>query len=338
MLLPGCRRAAPSPSPLPVHTGLLDTQRYRKEAPWKLGRSGRGDTTAWMVMFSAHIEYGVKEKHRQRFADYLCTSANWDPNKQIEDIKILLKAGIDLLLIDPMDHAVVRAGVEEAMRAGVPVILASTRVQSEQYVTWVTLDEEERGAACAEWLCRRIPGGRIIVMPSIPAAGDSNAWLRGVRRRLDAQPTLQEVKVLPCPWLAAEASKAMAALLDKSTAVDGVIVNNGVLGQGVVQAFVDRGGEIPPIAGGDDWNGWLRTAREHHVRFLGLSGGANLGLRCVDLATQVLSGEPVPGYVEFPYEVFDESALARYYRPDLSDHYWAINDLPDAWIERMFKP
>ncbi len=337
LLVSGCQRAASPNLPSPLHTGWIDTKRYRKNGPWKLGRSGRGDMTAWMVMFSAHIEYGVKEKYCQLFSDYFCTSANWDPNKQIEDIKILLAERIDLLLIDPLDQAVVKAGVEEAMQAGVPVILASTRVQSDQYVSWVTLDEEERGVACAEWVCRTAPAGRIVVVSSVPAAGDSAAWLRGVHRRLDDQPGMPPATVLQSAWSSSAAKQVLTPVLREAGPVDGVIVNNGLLGQGVVEAFAEHGPTIPPIAGGDDCNGWLRTAIAHNVRFLGLSGGANLGLRCVELATQVLAGQPAPGYVEFPYETFDEGLLYRYHRPDLSDHYWAVNDLPQAWIERMFK-
>lgn len=336
LLLPGCQRAPPAP-PAPVPTGWIETERYKKSLPWRIGRSGRGDVSAWMVMFSAHIEYGIQEKYRDYFKDYFCTAANWDPNKQIEDIKILLREGIDLLLIDPMDTTVVAAGVQEAMDAGVPVILASSRVRGAPYVSWVTANEEERGAACAEWLCRTTSGGRVAVLVSVPAAGDSTSWLKGVRRRLGDQPEMEMV-VAQCPWSSAGARGVMASMLDESMPINGVIVQNGVLGRGVVQAFTERGDETPPIAGGDDWNGWLRTAKEHAVRFMGLSGGANLGLRAVELATQVLSGQRVPRYVEFPYEIFDDSALDRYYYPDLSDHYWAVNDLPQAWIERMFKP
>lgn len=335
LLLPACQRTLPSP-PTPVQTGWIETERFKKSLPWRIGRSGRGDISAWMVMFSAHIEYGIKEKYREHFEDCICTSANWDPNKQIEDIKILLAEGIDLLLIDPMDATVVAAGVQEAMDTGIPVILASTRVTGAPYVSWVTTNEEERGAVCAEWISRSIMEGRVAVLVSVPAAGESESWLKGVRGRLADQPGIDAV-VERCPWSSAGAKQVMVSMLGGSTPIDGVIVQNGVLGKGAVQALVEHGDEIPPIAGGDDWNGWLRTAKEYGVRFTGLSGGANLGLRAVDLATQVLAGQRVLRYVEFPYEMLDESTLDRYHRPDLSDHYWAVNDLPQAWIERMFK-
>lgn len=336
LLVPGCRRIPSSPS-APMPTGWIDAERYKKSLPWQIGRSGRGDVNAWMVMFSAHIEYGIMEKYREHFKEYFCTSANWDPNKQIEDIKILLAEDIDLLLIDPMDTTVVAAGVQEAMDTGVPVILASTRVSGAPYVSWVTSNEEERGSACGDWLCRTITGGRVAVLVSVPAAGESELWLKGVCRRLGDRPDIEMI-VEQCPWSSAGAKHVMASILSEFTSIDGVIVQNGVLARGVVQAFTERSNKIPPIAGADDWNGWLRTAREYGVRFMGLSGGANLGLRTVDLAVEVLSGQRVPRYVEFPYKTFDDSVLDRYYCPDLSDHYWAINDLPEAWIERMFKP
>ena len=336
VLLPGCQRSPPPP-PTPLPSGWTDTQRYKKSPPWRIGRSGRGDINAWMVMFSAHIEFGIMEKYGEQFESYVSHSANWDPNKQVEDIRILLAEGIDVLLIDPMDTTAVATGVREAMHAGVPVVLAAGGLSAAPYVSWVAIDEEERGAAAAEWLCDTVGGGRVAVITGTRAAGDQERWLEGVRHRLDDQPEVESI-IARCPWSSAGAREAMRALLDQHAAIDAVIVHNGLLGRGVVEAFVERGDESPPISGVDDWNGWLRTAREHRVRFFGLGGGASLGLRAVELATDILSGVQVPRYVHFPYKVFDDSALDRYYRPDLSDHYWAIHDLPEAWIERMFKP
>ncbi len=294
--------------------------------------------SAWMVMYSAHVEYGAREKFRQHFSDYLCQSANWDPNKQIEDIKLLLAQSIDLLLVDPLDTAVVRAGVETAMRAGVPVILAPTSVQTDQYVSWVSSGEEARGARCAEWMSRATSGEHTVILRSTPSASDSPAWLSSVQSALDRLPGTRQVSVLQCPWSSSHAKAVMGSHLARSGRVEGVIVNNGVVGLGVIQAFLERGQTVPPIAGVDDWNGWLRVAKQHELRFFALSGGANLGLYCVELATQVLAGQPVPHYVEFPYQTFDGSRVDSYYRPDLSDHYWAIQDLPDTWISRMFGP
>jgi ribose transport system substrate-binding protein len=336
VLLPGCRRRVPSVLTVPTAAGLVQTERYRKDPPWRVGRVSRGDLSSWQIMLSAHIEYGITEKYRQYFSDYRLTVSNWDADKQILDIQGLLAAGIDVLLIDPLDAPAVASGVRQAMEAGVPVIWVSSGVQNAPYVSWVTTNEEERGALCTDWLCQRIDGGRVIVLQSDPASGDSRLWLQGVYSRLDACPHL-DVQVVTSFWQPSAAKTAISAALAGSPAIQGLIVNSGTAGQGAVEALSEGGIAIPPVAGGDDCNGWLRTAKERNVHFSGFGGSARLGLRCVELAMDVLSGKAVPAYEEFPYQVFDDTAIDRYYRSDLSDHFWAIHELPEPWIEKMFK-
>jgi hypothetical protein len=58
---------------------------------------------------------------------------------------------------------------------------------------------------------------------------------------------------------------------------------------------------------------------------------------CVDLAVQVLQGKPVPKIVEYPIVSFEQDQLDQYYRPDLTDQYFAINELPEAWILQYYK-
>jgi ABC-type sugar transport system substrate-binding protein len=290
-----------------------------------------------MVMLSAHIEYAAVDKYRDHFARYQSTSANWDPNKQIEDIQDLLAHGPDILLIDPMDTAVVASGVEQAVAADVPVILVSSYLSNAPYVTWLAQSEEERGTACVDWLVHEQAVERILVLSNRPASGANELWLQGVQRQLEAHGSVS-ARTERCQWSTVGARQATAALLEATTTVDGIVVRDGSIARGAVEAFVDQGLPIPPVAGADDWNGWLRTAKEQGVRFLGLTGSANLGLRAVELAMQVLSGEGAPGYELFPLHAFDHSELDAYYRPDLSEHYWAVHDLPESWVERMFRP
>ena len=89
VLLPACRGVLPLPSPVPPQQAKVPTERYKKPGPWRVGRAGLGDLSSWLVMLSAHIEYGFKEKYRDSFQEYLATSANWDADKQALDIQML---------------------------------------------------------------------------------------------------------------------------------------------------------------------------------------------------------------------------------------------------------
>ena len=56
----------------------------------------------------------------------------------------------------------------------------------------------------------------------------------------------------------------------------------------------------------------------------------------MELARKILRGEPVPKIVEYPMVSFEQDQLDKYYRPDLNDQYFAINDLPEAWVKKYY--
>ena len=323
------------PADTPVFTPAVTSGQWQKPPPWRVGRSGLGDLSSWWVMQSTHLEYAMKEMSKTRFEGGLALSANWDADKQALDIAELVNKGIDLLLVEPLNSPTVLSAVNQASSRGVPVILVSGPLEGANCVAWVTTDEESRGRASAEWLIERVPGGRVVVIQSEPCQGSGPAWVGSVRNVLSGSTDLQ-VDYLTSFWTPAEAKKVMLTALSSGPVPAGLVVNHGTVAQGSVEALVERGLAIPPVAGADDNNGWLRTAREHGVTFLGFGGSTRLGQRAIDVATAVLSGESVPSVVIQPQVTFDEGQLGRLYRPDLTDHYWANHDLPEAWIQAMF--
>lgn len=337
VLLPGCQPAAqPTPTPA-LSPGMVDTSRYKKNPPWVVGRAGSGDVNAWMVMFSAHFEYGIKEKYKDKFKEYHVTAANFDAAKQINDVEDLLAKNLDLLFIDPISEAALVGAVEKAMDAGIPVILASTRVRTDKYVSWVTTDNVRIGYLGADWLGRRLGGkGNVVLTMGAPGSSYAEDWLRGARQALSNYPDIKEVGLAYCFWSPVEAKKAVEAFIQATPQIDGVVPGGGQMALGAVDAFLDAGKPIPPMGGTDDWNGWLAKAKEHKVEFFSVSGGSSMSLTCVDLAVDVLSGKPVPKYVEYPVVTFDQTELDKYYRPDLSDQYWAVHELPEEWVQRLY--
>ena len=59
-------------------------------------------------------------------------------------------------------------------------------------------------------------------------------------------------------------------------------------------------------------------------------------MTAVNLAVKILRGEPVPKKVEYPVVTFEKNQLDKYYRPDLTDQYFAVNELPEAWIKKHY--
>jgi ribose transport system substrate-binding protein len=337
-LLPGCGQGGEATIVAPeVGAGMVDTTAYKKDKPWNIGRAGAGDTNAWMVSFSAHFEYSFTERYADEVENYYVTAANWDPTKQISDVEDLLTKGIDLLIIDPVSEAAMVGAVEDAMDAGTPVLLASTRVQTDKYVSWVTTNNVRTGFTSAEWLGKEMGGkGKVAITMGAPGSSYAAEWLGGIRQGLALYPDIEEVGLAYAFWSPVEAKKAWEAFLQADPDIAGVVPGGGLMGIGAVQAFVDAGLPIPPVGGADDGNGWLRIAKENNVKFIGVKSGSPMASTIADIAIKVLSGEPVAKYVEFPTSFFDQDDVDELYRPDLNDQYWASSNLPDEWIEKLY--
>lgn len=316
--------------------GMVDTSRYAKAGPWLAGRAGLGDTNAWMTMFGLHFRYGIEEKYAKEFKDFKVTSCFWNPVQQIADIEGLVAQKVDILFVDPATEAALVGAVEEAMDMGVPVILASTGVNTDRYVSWVSRDNTKTGYLYSEWMGKKLGGkGKVVAMMGMAGSSYAEDVLRGVRQGLGAYPGIEMLEAAYCDWSPVKAKETMEAFIQKYPVIDGVIADGGQMALGAVEALRDAGRPLPPMTA-DDWNGWLRIAKEHRVQFLAVSGGNPLALTCVDLAVKVLKGEAVPKIVEYPIVTFEEKDLDKYYRPDLNDQYFAVHELPESWIKKYY--
>ena len=265
-------------------------------------------------------------------------ACGYDVAKQISDIEDLMAKGIDLLIISPASEAALVATVESVMDAGVPVVLSSTRAQTDKYVSWITTNNIRTGYTTADWLAQQIGGkGKVAITMGAPGGSYAAEWLAGTRMALANYPDIEEVGLAYCFWSPVQAKEAWEAFLQKDPDIAGIIPGGGLMGIGAVQAFVDAGIPIPPVGGADDGNGWLRIAKQYDVKYIGEMSGSPMSAVVADIAIKVLKGEPVPKYVEYPGVFHTNEQLDELYRPDLSDHYWAGITMPEEWIERLYK-
>jgi ribose transport system substrate-binding protein len=319
-----------------VIPGMVDTSKYKKKGPWAAGRAGLADANAWMTMFGLHFQYGIQEKYAKEFKEFKRTSSFWNPVKQIADIEQLVAQGVDLLFIDPVSEGALVGAVEEVYDMGIPVVLASTVVNTDKYTTWVSRDNIKAGFHYANWMGKKLNGkGNVVVLMGMAGTSYAEDVLRGVKQGLSAYPDIKILETAYCDWSPVKAKETMEVFIQSNPKIDGIIADGGQMGFGAVEAMLDAGKKIPPITA-DDWNGWLRMAKQHDIDFLAVSGGNPLALTCVDLAVKILKGEAIPKIVEYPMVTFEKDELDKYYRPDLTDQYFAVHELPEAWIKKHY--
>ena len=222
-------------------------------------------------------------------------SANDDNDKQISDIKSLVKSGIDLLVVMPNEAAPITAIVEEVYNSGTPVIVVDRKILSDKYTAFVGADNYQIGKDIGQYLSKTQERKYNIVeltglSGSSPAMERHLGFLSGISSDKDAH--------LLCStdacWQKDSAYARMSSILSEHSNIDVVFSHNDRMAQGAYEAAKEAGREkdikfigvdaLPGVNGGIDLvkNGIL------FATFIYPTGGDVV----IDVAMSILSGQP----------------------------------------------
>ncbi|MCI8464408.1 MAG: sugar ABC transporter substrate-binding protein [Lachnospiraceae bacterium] len=106
-----------------------------------------------------------------------------DAAKQAAGIENMMEAGIDGLILAPVDSAAVVPQVQKCNEAGIPVITVDCNADGGEIVSFIESDNRSAGILCAEYLGERLEGkGNICITnaPNSSAARDRDEGFREV--------------------------------------------------------------------------------------------------------------------------------------------------------------
>jgi hypothetical protein len=112
------------------------------------------------------------------------------------------------------------------------------------------------------------------------------------------------------------------------------------MSQGIISAYLDAGLPIPPIAGGEYANGFLRQAAENNVPFYAIQYPNAMVIQCIDTAIAILQGEEVPRFVDFRDHMertqdFTNEEIDEFFNPDWSDDVFGPIFVPDEVLAEL---
>lgn len=335
--LAGCGTPTPTPGAKIVPSGMTDTSKYAKKPPWTIAFSSQGPTNSWIVMLEAHIEYAVKEKYKDLFKKYIYTDCNGSADKQVNDIQDILVQKPDVIVMGALGAAALVGMIEQAMDQGVPVVLISSRANTDKYITFVEPNNYMFGQEAAKYVVKKLNGqGNVICLSGIAGTQAAEDRLAGARATWAVNPGIKELGQAYCDWSPIKGKQATEAFLAAHPKIDAVWSDSGVMIIGAVQAFEEAKRPIPPVTG-EQFNGYLRILVEKKLDGFAIVYPTSIGLTGVELAIATLRGEMVPYYVPIPMPIYTDAKIADLFRADMPDDYWPGHNLPDAWIDKLFK-
>ncbi len=214
-----------------------------------------------------------------------------DAAGQLEDLRTLISAGVDAIVVNPADPAALNPALAEAKAAGITVVAVDSPVTDpDTYI--LSNDQANYGYLGAKWLFEQLGGtGNVVYMRGIAGVQSDTDRDTGFKKALAENPGINVVSETFTNWAQADGTQQITDLLNAGTKIDGVWTSG--IDNVIVDAFKTAGVPYVPIVGADN-SGFVAQLLDT-ANYEGLTGAAvtnpgSVGGAGVALALRILDG------------------------------------------------
>jgi ribose transport system substrate-binding protein len=217
---------------------------------------------------------------------------NTDPAGQLEDIRNLIAAGVDAIIVNAADTEAISPAVKEATDAGIVVISVDSAV-SEPTAYVLENNQTDYGRIGAEWLFETLGGeGNVFYMRGLAGHSADDDRDTGFQEALANYPGITIVNEVHTDWSQDKGSQQMLDMIASGTPIDGVWTSG--IDNVIVDAYVDSGEPLVPIVGADNAGFVTQLATVDGLVGAAVTNPGTVGGAAVTLALQILNGELPP--------------------------------------------
>jgi D-xylose transport system substrate-binding protein len=198
-----------------------------------------------------------QKRATQLGAEVVSADAGGDDDKQFEQVKEMIRGGIDVLVLLPHDSAKAGRIVDAAKAAKVKVISYDRLAQNSDVDLYVTFDRKEIGKMQAEFLVKRAPKGNYVLIGGSP--NDEGAKSLHTAQMKVLQPYIDrgDIHVMADgfiqDWVASDAYIFMLKAIEIAHGdIAGVVAANDALAGGAIQALREHNLAGKTLVSGQD--------------------------------------------------------------------------------------
>ncbi len=183
---------------------------------------------------------------------------------QQSQVREFIQQHVDLILISPKESRPLTHPVEEAMDAGIPVIVLDRKIEGDKYTCFIGGDNVKIGREAGKFMVKLLGGkGDIVELrgleTSTPAKDRHDGFMEGIKG--------SEIKIVfdaDCQWLEPNAQREMSSALSRFPNIAAVYGHNDPSAHGAYKSAEQEG-----------------KGREKQIKFIGIDALSNEGVRYV---------------------------------------------------------
>lgn len=285
-----------------------------------MGFAQVGAESGWRTANSASIQDSAEEAG----IDLKFTDAQQKQENQIKAIRSYIQQDVDVISFSPVVETGWDAVLQEAKRAGIPVILTDRAVDTEDeslYVSFLGSDFVAEGEKAGQWLVDNagemdVDGdGDINVVELQGTTGAAPAIDRkeGFESVIESDPTISIGASQTGDFTRDGGKQVMEAFLQSEDGIDVVYAHNDDMGLGAIEAIEAAGlvpGEDIKIITIDAVKDGMTALADGKINYI-VECNPLLGPQLMDLAQKVIDGEEVPRRVVTEETTFTQEQAAE---------------------------
>lgn len=240
----------------------LNSQAQAQGKTYKIGISNGFVGSEWRTQMLDGIKDVVEEyKKAGTNIELIVQSADVDVQGQIQQIRNLINAKVDGIVINPNSQTGLNQVIKEATDAGIKVVTVDQEVSAPTAVN-VAIDQRAWARDKMEWLAKTLGGkGNIVIINGIAGHPANEARVAGEQDVLKNYPNLKVLNSTNADWDQAKGQQVMSSLLASQPDIDGVFVQDG-MGQGVLRALLAAKPKNMPAVSGEAYVGYMKLWTE----------------------------------------------------------------------------
>lgn len=238
----------------PLGESVYRDWKSERKPPWTIGYASSYAGNTWRKAATHRLLDELKPKWQKLglLKDIIVTQSNNKDSLQIQQIRQLVDQGVDAIIICCSNPVSLNQSIKYAYDRGVAVF-SFTGYLTSPYVVNASVNFHLGGYEIGRWMAEEInEEGNVLVIQGIPGASSADTQHRGMLAGLAEYPDIKVVGEITHMWTSqigqAETQKWLATHPQK---LDGIAMQSS--GEtGVLQAVLQSGREVPPMAFGGE--------------------------------------------------------------------------------------
>ncbi|MCK4704724.1 MAG: substrate-binding domain-containing protein [Gammaproteobacteria bacterium] len=174
-----------------------------------------------------------RELSKYPFIKFISTDAKGSAAKQALDMDILVGNGADVIITSPRDANIMTPVISQIYKQGVPVILLTRKIFSEDYTAYIGANDYEIGREAAMYLAARLNHkGRVIMLKGVVSATTSIHRTNGFLYQIKQFPEIKIVAEEHANYRRNKAIEAMEKILRRKIKFDAVYAQSDSMATG----------------------------------------------------------------------------------------------------------